>query len=74
MNNVAEGFGRYSNLETIRFLDFAQSSANEVKSMIYLLEDINYLSNEEVVQLHQQVDYTRSKILGFIRYLRNKRK
>lgn len=72
MNNIAEGFGRYSNLDTIRFLNFAQSSASEVKSMLYLLEDLKYLSPEKAEALHLQVDHTRNKILGFIRYLKNK--
>lgn len=33
MNNIAEGFGKFSNQEFIRYLDIAQSSALEVKSM-----------------------------------------
>lgn len=72
MNNIAEGFGRYSNKETIRFLDIAQSSANEVKSMLYLLVDINYLKAEEAKKISFQLDLTRNKTLGFIRYLRNR--
>jgi four helix bundle protein len=43
MNNIAEGFARFSIKEFIRFLDITQSSAIEVKSMSYLLEDFNYI-------------------------------
>ena len=39
MNNIAEGFGRYHKKDFVRFLDFAQSSAAEVKSMIYICLD-----------------------------------
>jgi four helix bundle protein len=38
MNNIAEGFGKYSNNEFIRYLDIANNSASEVKvSFMYLL-------------------------------------
>ncbi|MDB4728023.1 four helix bundle protein [Saprospiraceae bacterium] len=43
MNNIAEGFARFSKKEFIRFLDISQSSGAEVKSMIYVLEDLEYL-------------------------------
>ena len=44
MNNIAEGFGKFSNKEFIRYLDISQSSVLEVKSMLYVLLDMNYLS------------------------------
>lgn len=72
MNNIAEGFGRYSNKETIRFLDFARASANEVKSMLYLLEDIAYVPKEALIHLHSQVDLSRNKTVGLIRYLKDR--
>jgi four helix bundle protein len=45
MNNIAEGFGRSSRREFIRFLDIAQSSALEVKSMTYILDDLSYVDS-----------------------------
>ena len=36
MANIAEGFNRYHKKEFIRFLDYAQSSAQEVKSLLYI--------------------------------------
>ena len=47
MNNIAEGFGKFSNKEFIRYLDTAQSSACEVKSILYVLLDMNYLNEEK---------------------------
>ncbi|MDX2191432.1 MAG: four helix bundle protein [Bacteroidota bacterium] len=70
MNNVAEGYSRYSTKETIHFLDIAQSSCIEVKSMIYLLSDRNYLSNESVNLLLEQCEKTKSMILAFIKHFR----
>ncbi|PHN02870.1 four helix bundle protein [Flavilitoribacter nigricans] len=72
MNNIAEGFNRFSNREKIRFLEIAQSSANEVKSMIYVLKDLNYLIDDQITELFMLVEETKAKILGLIRYLKNK--
>ena len=72
MNNIAEGFARKSNKEFIRFLDYSEGSAAEVKSMLYVFEDIEYMDTEVLKKFHMQVDTTRKIILGLIRYLRNK--
>ncbi len=74
MNNIAEGFMRYSNNEFIRFLNFAQSSAGEVKSMTYILEDQNYLPFEDIKKLHEKADKAINLTLGMIRYLKSKNK
>ncbi len=71
MNNIAEGFARYSQKDFIKFLDYAQSSASEVKSMLYVLEDQHYLNPETIQNLHDQTDKTRNYTLAFIRYLNN---
>ena len=71
MNNIAEGFGRYSNKEFIRFLEFSQSSALEVKSMLYVIEDQNYVKKETLNGIKRHLDNTLSLTLGLIRYLRN---
>jgi four helix bundle protein len=74
MNNIAEGFGRYSNKEFIRFLDFSQSSAIEVKSITYALEDMQYLSQDKIIQMREKAEETKNYTLAFIRYLKNKDK
>lgn len=71
MNNIAEGFGKFSNKEFIRYLDISQSSASEVKSMLYVLLDMN-IDEEKATVLHRMVDDTRSITLALIRYLRSK--
>jgi len=73
MNNIAEGFGRFGNKETIRFLDISQSSAIEVKSITYSLEDANYLSLERIILIRDKAEETKNITLAFIRYLRNKK-
>jgi len=72
MNNIAEGFARRSNKEFMRFLDYSEGSAAEVKSMLYVLEDVEYLDSKALKIYHNQIDTTRKLILGLLRYLRNK--
>ena len=66
MNNIAEGFGKLSNKEFIRYLDTDQSSALEVKSILYVLSDLNYLAEDKVNELHHDVDETRILTLALI--------
>ena len=70
MNNIAEGFSQFSDLEKIRFLDIASSSCSEVRSMLYLLSDMEYVDKNELNQLYQQAEKTQKLILGLIRRLR----
>ncbi len=72
MNNIAEGFGRFSVKEFIRFLDIAQSSAQEVMSMTYVLIDLEYVTDQEFNELQSKIGHTRNLILGLIKYLKNK--
>lgn len=74
MNNIAEGFGRISDREFIRFLDFAEGSAQEVRSMTYVLIDLEYVDEKEFKILQSKVELTRNLVLGLIKYLRNKKK
>lgn len=69
MNNIAEGFARFSKKEFILFLNYAQSSAAEVKSMLYLCEDLAYIEQIKIQKLHIQTDNTRKSILALIKYL-----
>lgn len=72
MNNITEGFARYNIKEFIKFLNYSQSSAAEVKSIVYILDDLNYLGKPDIEDLHNQTDKVRNMTLGFIKYLKNK--
>lgn len=72
MNNIAEGFGRISDKEFLRFLDISQSSGREVKSMLYIFNDLEYLEEEQFNKLNEYLERTLALTMGLIRYLRNK--
>lgn len=70
MNNT-EGYGRFSNADFIRFPDYASASASEVKSMLYILEDLNFIGTNDACLYRDNADVIQSKIRGLIKYLRN---
>jgi len=72
MNNITEGFGRKSDKEFIRFLEIAQSSAMEVRSITYVLEDLNYIPLDQIELLRSKSEETKSLALGLIRHLKSK--
>ena len=72
MNNIAEGFGRKSDKEFVRFLEISQSSAMEVRSITYVLEDLNYISLDQIELLRSKSEETKSLSLGLIRYIKSK--
>ncbi len=51
MNNIAEGFERQSNSEFIRFLYYSKGSAGEVRSLIYIALDNEYITKIEFENL-----------------------
>ncbi|WP_422356441.1 four helix bundle protein [Roseivirga pacifica] len=72
MNNIAEGFGRYSNRDFIRFLDYAAGSCTEVKSMTYLLHDLRYFPEEVIIEFQNEIEEVKASVLALVKYLRNK--
>jgi four helix bundle protein len=71
MNNIAEGFGRRTSKEFLRFLDISHASCIEVKSMTYVFEDLKYLSTENIQAIRAKVDETKGLTRGLMKYLRN---
>ncbi len=70
MSNIAEGFGRDSNRDFIRFLSIAKASANEVQSQLYVALDQNYIGPEQFNQGYKLCNETIRTIGGFIAYLK----
>jgi len=70
MNNIAEGFDRSKsskdNKQFLSFLNIAYGSCGEVKSMLYIAQDLNYLSMQESEQLRIDCISISAKIKGLI--------
>jgi four helix bundle protein len=63
MNNIAEGSERYGAKEFRRFLYIAKGSSGEVRSMLILAKDLNFLE-ETVSKTGQDLAHEISLILG----------
>lgn len=69
MNNIAEGYGRYHRKDFVKFLDYSSGSSSEVKSMMYLMEDLELIKENQAEEFRNRIDVIQSKILGLIRHL-----
>ncbi len=74
MNNIAEGSGKFSSKEFIHYLDIANNSVSEVKSILYVLIDLTYVNQENAIALQNKTDKIKAMILAFIKYLINRNK
>lgn len=68
-NNIAEGFERGTNKELRYFLYIARGSAAEVRSMLYVALDSNYIQKDTFNKLISLVVETGKLLTGFIQKL-----
>jgi four helix bundle protein len=69
MNNIAEGFGRFSNLDFLRFLTIARGSGYETGSCPDVLEDIEVVNPTSVLHAHKLLNDTLAPMGGLMNYL-----
>jgi len=65
----SEGHERGSNKDFIKFLYIARGSAGEVRNMLYVGLDQNYLNLNEFETISSTASKTSSAIYGLIKYL-----
>ncbi len=68
--NIAEGYGRYHYLDSLRFFYIARGSLNEVLSGFVLGERLQYVTAGELSQQRAQCHSALRSLNGYIRYLR----
>lgn len=65
-SNIAEGMGRFSDKEKLHFIEIAFGSLYETMSQIELALDFNYITQNEFVNMEEQVIVI-SKMLSGLR-------
>ena len=74
MNNIAEGYERDSNAEFIRFLLYSKGSSGEVRSLLYVVLDLEYITIDEFNKYSETVSLISKQLSNFIKYLRERNK
>lgn len=69
MNNIAEGYERMSNKEFRNFLFISKGSSGEVRSMIYVALELNYISKEVFVDINSKALEIARILSGLIKSL-----
>lgn len=69
MSNIAEGFERASAADFARFLSIARGSAAEVRSQLYLAEELKYLEPAVSAELRGLCDEIRKMLVALRRSL-----
>ncbi len=66
MNNIAEGFERRGDREFKHYLFMAKGSAGEVRSMLVLALELNYINSSEFEKLFKLSEEISKMLSGFI--------
>ena len=69
MNNIAEGNERRTNNEFKYFLFVAKGSSGEVRSMLYLLKELNYVDEDEFNEIYNMSVEISKMLAGLIKTL-----
>ncbi|MCX2679474.1 four helix bundle protein [Galbibacter sp. EGI 63066] len=68
VSNIAEGCGRSSSKETIYFLHISRGSLFELETQVYIAFDQNYLEENKLNEILEQITACKRLINGFINY------
>ncbi len=70
--NIAEGCGRYTSKDFANFLQIALGSANETDYLLLLAKDLNYLSENDFINLQEKINKIRAMNINLLEKVRNK--
>ena len=66
--NIAEGCGKYSNKDFVRFLQISLGSAYELENHLILCEDLEFIPSENITPIIKKVQRLQKQIAALIKY------
>ena len=73
-SNIAEGMGRFSIRDRIRFIDISNGSLMEVMCQLEIAHQLGYISEEELKTEENRISEIAKMMIGLRRNLENKDK
>ncbi|MBN8645696.1 MAG: four helix bundle protein [Planctomycetes bacterium] len=68
-SNIAEGYGRGSTADYIRFLKVARASLYEIDTQLLFAKEFRYLKDDDYANVKDRLDETDKVLAGLIRSL-----
>jgi four helix bundle protein len=69
MSNIAEGFESRTDSQFLNYLGHARGSAGEVRSQLYIALDLNYISQQQFLEVSDLADKASRQLRRFMDYL-----
>ena len=73
MANIAEGYGRYHYMDSLRFYYIARGSLNETINHVITARDLGYIEEERFQELYDLGREAERTLNGYINYVRRQR-
>jgi len=70
--NIAEGWGRESSKNYIQFLRISRGSLMEVETLILISKNLNYISEQDYLEINKQIDEVGKILQGLIKSVQQK--
>jgi len=70
-SNIAEGFEYNNNKEFVRFFKYAKGSAGELRSQLFILNQLNLIQKDFYERMLEELVCLSSQLSSFIKYLKN---
>lgn len=71
-SNIAEGHGRLSNKEFLRFLSIARGSKAELETQLELCVNVGFFSNDDIAEVTKSLDELGKMMYSLMQKLANK--
>ncbi len=68
ISNIAEGTGRNSTKDSLQFFYISRGSLFESEAQLIIACDLNYISEEQLKEIHLQLTTCKKLLNGFINY------